>query len=428
MGAGDDTFVWNPGDGSDTIEGQSGVDTMLFNGANIAEHIDLSANGGRLRFTRDVASITMDTDDVETVDFNALGGADTIDVDDLTGTDVKNVNADLAASGGGGDGAADHVIVDGTNGNDAIVVTGDSGAATVTGLPAAVSLTGAEPANDTLTINALAGADTVDASGLAATSVKLETNGGDDADTLTGSAGDDLVNGGRAADTAFMGGGDDTFVWNPGDGSDVVEGQAGSDTMLFNGANIAESIDLSANGSRLRFTRDIASITMDTNGVENVDVNALGGADKVNVGDLAGTNVSQVNVDLAATIGGDAGDGQPDAVVVNGSSGDDAIAISGGAGSATTSGLAAVVAISHAEPANDTLTVKALAGDDVALATELAASSLALTLDGGTGDDILVGSAGNDALFGREGDDILVGGPGQDVLDGGPGDNVLIQD
>ena len=40
-GAGDDTFVWNPGDGSDTVEGQGGLDTMQFNGANIDEKIDL---------------------------------------------------------------------------------------------------------------------------------------------------------------------------------------------------------------------------------------------------------------------------------------------------------------------------------------------------------------------------------------------------
>ena len=25
LGAGDDTFVWNPGDGSDTVEGQGGA-------------------------------------------------------------------------------------------------------------------------------------------------------------------------------------------------------------------------------------------------------------------------------------------------------------------------------------------------------------------------------------------------------------------
>ena len=88
MGAGDDTFVWNPGDGSDIVEGQDGNDTMQFNGANIDENIDLSANGSRLRLTRDVGNVTMDVNGVEKVNFNALGGADTITVNDLSGTDV----------------------------------------------------------------------------------------------------------------------------------------------------------------------------------------------------------------------------------------------------------------------------------------------------------------------------------------------------
>ena len=33
LGDGDDTFVWDPGDGSDSVEGQSGFDTHIFNGA-----------------------------------------------------------------------------------------------------------------------------------------------------------------------------------------------------------------------------------------------------------------------------------------------------------------------------------------------------------------------------------------------------------
>ena len=96
MGAGDDTFVWNPGDDNDTLEGQAGFDTMLFNGANVAENIDISANGGRVLFFRNIANVTMDLNDVEAIDFNALGGADTIVVNDLTGTDVTEVNLNLA--------------------------------------------------------------------------------------------------------------------------------------------------------------------------------------------------------------------------------------------------------------------------------------------------------------------------------------------
>src|SRR5205814_9117049 len=47
LGAGDDTFVWDPGDGSDTIEGEAGRDTMRFNGAGAAEKIDLSRSEER---------------------------------------------------------------------------------------------------------------------------------------------------------------------------------------------------------------------------------------------------------------------------------------------------------------------------------------------------------------------------------------------
>src|SRR5437773_12208854 len=119
---------------------------------------------------------------------------------------------------------------------------------------------------------------------------------------------------------------------SPGDGSDTVEGQAGADTLRFNGANVAEHVDVSANGNRLRFFRDIANITMDTAGVERVDFNALGGADVVTVNDLTGTDVNAVNVDLASTLGGATGDGQTDRVVVNATNGDDAINANGDAG------------------------------------------------------------------------------------------------
>ena len=178
MGAGDDTFVWDPGDGSDTIEGGDGADTMIFNGANGAEKVELSANGNRLKFTRDLAGITMDTAGVENVDFNALGGADLVTVHDLTGTDVTDVVVDLAGTLGGatGDAAADDVVVEGTNGDDAIKVSGDSTAVKVRGLAAGTTILNAEAA-DRLDINTQAGTDTVQSAGLAAGSIHLFVNG-----------------------------------------------------------------------------------------------------------------------------------------------------------------------------------------------------------------------------------------------------------
>ena len=101
------------------------------------------------------------------------------------------------------------------------------------------------------------------------------------------------------------------------DGSDVVEGQAGNDTMLFNGSAANEVFNLSANSGRALFTRNVGNITMDLNDVERVELRALGGTDDFNIGDLSATDVTEVVVDLAATIGGTA-DGVRDQVTAAG--------------------------------------------------------------------------------------------------------------
>ena len=235
LGAGNDVFQWNPGDGNDTLEGQDGADTMLFFGANVAENIDVAANGGRVVFFRNVANVTMDLDDVESIDFRALGGADNVVVGDLSGTDLTQAGLDLRGPNGGGDEAADTVTVNGTQGADVFGAAGDAGGVNVFGLQAAVNVFFQEQANDRLTLNGLAGDDVVDATSLGADGIQLTKNGGLGIDTFLGSEGDDLINGGDGDDVALMGAGDDTFVWNPGDDSDTLEGQAGFDTMLFNG-------------------------------------------------------------------------------------------------------------------------------------------------------------------------------------------------
>ena len=424
MGAGNDLFQWNPGDGSDTVEGQDGIDKLLFNGANIAENIDISANGGRVRFTRDIATITMDLNGVERIDLRALDGADNIVVGDLTGTGVTQVDLDLRAAGGGGDGAQDTVTVQATQGADAIVVTGNAGGLHVAGLAASTDIVFQE-STDRLVLNALGGDDVVNASGLQAGAMSLTINGGLGVDTLIGSAGGDLINGGDGNDTALMGAGDDTFVWNPGDDNDTVEGQDGFDTLLFNGAVIAENIDISANGTRARFFRDIANVTMDLNGVEEIDFNALGGADKVVVNDLSGTDVQAVRINLG--VPGNVGDGQSDTVELNATNGDDIIVIFSSGTSLVIQGLAQQVVIENFESAFDHLVINGLGGDDVVEASGVV-DPIGITANGGTGDDVLVGGAGNDTLDGGPGEDVLIGGPGIDVLSNGEVQIQLVAD
>ena len=427
LGSGNDRFTWNPGDGSDIVEGQDGVDILQFNGSNADETIDVSANGSRVRLFRDVGNVTMDLNSIEQIKIATLGGEDQVTVNDLTGTGVNKVFVQLGSSTGGGDGQWDTVVVNGSAAAETIRVSTAGAAVVVTGLSATTNVNGIDPGGvDALTINGLGGDDNINASQLRAGQVKLTINGGDGDDLITGSAGDDQVLGGRGSDTALLGGGNDTFVWNPGDGSDIVDGQTGADTLLFNGANVNENIDISANGSRARFFRDVGNVTMDLNRMETIDFNALGGADTINVNDLTGTGVKNVNIDLASPTGSGAGDGQADTININATSGADVITVTNIGGVITVSGLAAKVTISGAEAANDRLVINGLGGDDVIDASGL--SGILLTANGGDGNDVLIGSSGNDILTGGAGNDVLIGGPGADILDGGTGDNTLIPD
>jgi Ca2+-binding RTX toxin-like protein len=238
---------------------------------------------------------------------------------------------------------------------------------TVSGFPAPIDVAGAL----SLSVNGLGGPDTITASGsLAALGIPLRFDGGDGDDTITGSngndtiiagAGNDVIVGGQGNDVIQLGSGTDICLWSPGDSSDTITGQGGNNTLTFTGANVAENIALTANGSRLLLTRDVAAITLDVGGVQTINVNALGGADKVTINDLAGTGITQVNVDLG---NGGTGDGAADIVTVNGTTSPDAIAITANAGLAVVSGLAAQVQINHAEAANDQLIVNGLGGTD----------------------------------------------------------------
>jgi serralysin len=77
---------------------------------------------------------------------------------------------------------------------------------------------------------------------------------------------------------------------------------------------------------------------------------------------------------------------------------------------------------------NDTLdggngndAILGLAGDDI-----LGGANGDDVLDGGGGNDMLTGGNGDDLLFGSVGDDTLTGGNGEDTLDGGAGDDEMV--
>lgn len=399
--------VLTGGSAADQLFGESGNDTLLGKGGN-----DLLFGGNE--------NDTLTGGDADDQVFGQ-GGNDRMIWNPGDDTDLNE-----------GAGGTDTVEVNGGNGTEQFTVTANGTRVRFDRLnpaPFAIDI----GTSENLALNANGGDDSFAATGNLAALIKITVDGGSGNDTLLGSNGidtllggdgNDVVDGQQGNDVALLGAGDDTFQWEPGDGSDVVEGQDGADTLAFNGANIAENIDVSANGGRVRLFRNVAAITMDTDDVETFAVVALGGADRLTVDDLSGTDLTLVNANLAANGGGD--DGATDEVVVNATQGDDVVSVNGQARDATAVGLPARVALTGSGPGVDRLTVNARNGDDVVDATAVAAGATLLSLNGGDGDDVLVGGSGNDTISGGVGDDVLVGGGGTDVLDGGAGDNVVI--
>jgi Ca2+-binding RTX toxin-like protein len=404
---GSENDVLTGGSGGDQLFGETGNDTLLGKGG-----FDFLFGGN---------------------DNDTLTGGDADDqVFGQSGTDrmVWNPGDDTDLNEGGA--GVDTVEVNGGNGLEQFTTTANGTRVRFDRLnpaPFAIDI----GTSENLVLNANGGDDSFSATGNLVALIAITVDGGTGNDNLLGSNGVDLLLGGdgndfvdgqQGNDVGLLGAGDDTFQWDPGDGSDVIEGQDGRDSMVFNGSAANENMEASANGGRVRFTRNVANIVMDLNDVEVIDANMLGGADNLVVNDLSGTDVTDVLADLAV-IGGD--DLQPDNVITNATNGDDVVTVAGVGPNAAVSGLAARVSVSGAIAGSDRLTVNALASDDVVDATGLAANSALLTASGGDGDDVLLGGDGNDTLLGGAGDDVIIGGPGTDTIDGAPGDDVVIQ-
>jgi len=154
-GNGNDTFIWNPGDGNDVFDGGRGFDTLDFKGAAKSETITISGNGsGGATFLR--TGGTIDLTSVERIQFEATNQgqfADNITINDLTGTDVKQVAIDLGGGAtGGGDGQVDKVFINATHGQ-AITVADNNGQVTVSGLTNTLTISNFEANLDQLFIN-----------------------------------------------------------------------------------------------------------------------------------------------------------------------------------------------------------------------------------------------------------------------------------
>ncbi|MHA6913268.1 calcium-binding protein [Ralstonia pseudosolanacearum] len=409
-----DTYLFNVGDGQDTISDYGGSaaigyttagdDTLKFGAGIDPGAVTLARSGNDLVFkvnatdqvtvkdwyvsSRQYIEKVQFSDSVNTAwDITKLKGmtsaaySGTVNAETINGWD----GIDNIAGLGGNDtinAYAGNDVLDGGDGNDSILA-GDGNDQVLGGL-------GLD------TIDGGNGDDTID--------------GGDDNDTITDTVGTNTLRGGAGNDTitgrgTFQGGtgndslvssdfySGDTYLFNVGDGQDTISDYGGSaamgyttagdDTLKFGAGIDPGAVTLARSGNDLVFKVNAT----DQVTVKDWYVSSRQYIEKVQFSDSVNTawDITKLKGMTSAAYSGTV-----NAETINGWDGIDNIAGLGG---------------------NDT--INAYAGNDV--------------LDGGDGNDSILAGDGNDQVFGGLGLDTIDGGNGDDVIDGG-GDNDTITD
>ena len=150
-----------------------------------------------------MANVALDVDSIENVLYHALGGADTVVINDLLGTGVKSLTIDLTGviNSGVADGELDQITLFGTSGKDVMSISSKGGAIAVEGLSFDLRIRQADT-SDRLLLSGLGGADKLSAEGAQANKIILVMDGGAGNDQLTGGAAADIFRFTTALDAA----------------------------------------------------------------------------------------------------------------------------------------------------------------------------------------------------------------------------------
>jgi Ca2+-binding RTX toxin-like protein len=256
---------------------------------------------------------------------------------------------------------------------------------------------------------------------------------------INGTAGDDILNGGSAADQIFGFAGND--ILNGNGGNDQLDGGTGADTMSGGTGNDIYFVDdigdivnesagqgtdqvrttlaayaLGAEVEKLRFM-GVGSFTGTGNALNN---EILGGAsaDTLTGGDGYDYLVGLGGDDsLYGGADGDTLDGGTGADYLEGNGGDDVYLVDN-VGDSVVEAASEGIDTVYSSLASYTLGANV---EDL----YFNGASGAFTGTGNTLDNEIVGGSGNDILSGLDGNDELVGGTGGDTLDGGNGNDLL---
>lgn len=369
----------------------------------------------------------------------------------------------------------DTAVLTGDASNDNIIISVDNGIlkhnlGTATGFADATDFdsTAAGPqtltAAATLTIDGGAGDDNI--------------VGGPAADHLIGGDGSDRITGFTGPDDVDGGAGNDAMIWNNGDGNDTNDGDAGADETIINGRNTTDDMTVqNLAGGRVLFDRVAPgpfNVNMDT--VERLTINSAAGDDKLvtnadvtlpitvdagsgndDITTGAGADLVQGGEGVDTLNGGPGGDrilGNPGNDVMNGNAGDDTLVWNNGDGTDVMEGQDGLDRIEdNLGAADDNSQIKVVGGkvfydrlnapfaltvgssevfelntfggNDLLNVAPGVGALIAVTADGGEGNDVFNGNDESDTFFGGLGNDILNPGAGADAIDGQGGDDIL---
>src|SRR4051812_13606934 len=331
---------------------------------------------------------------------------------------------------------------------------------TVTTLPA--------DAGVKVVVDALGGNDTVNLSAATLEGAAIEGGEGDDVivgspavDTIHDGPGSDRLTGFRGDETIEGQDGNDVMIWNNGDGKDVDEGGDGVDETLITTGAAADQMKVSPlAGGRTFLERSNTPFTVDMGTVEKLSLTSFSGDDTLET--LPGVTLP-MTIDAGPGPGADTitpgagtdrliGDRGDD--TLNAGAGDDRLVWNNGDGTDEMNGddgldriednLGAADDVSKVKvvggkvrydrvnapfgldiASSEVLELNTFGGDDTLDVAPGVGSLIAITADGGSGDDRLNGGDEADTFLGGLGNDTLEPGAGADTVDGEAGDDTL---
>ena len=386
-----------------------------------------------------LAMITLDGgdgDDMISGDAIMLGGAGNDTFLLLAGTNTID----------GGTGF-NQIVINGTAGNDQMSV--DQTATSVnTNVNGMVSLNTVSKVQ-LVAISGLAGNDQILVGGAGVASTSIDAGDGNDlvdaflmttAVSISGGEGDDRIFGGSGNDDIstgnglnfaagglgndnIMGGRDtDVFAWLPGDGFDYISGGgAGLDYINATGdAGTTNDFAVSRyyTGFRFNYNSDANQGYVAEDIKEAYFRSGAGSTASGSVQDMNGVSVSRIQFEFsnAATA----------TATVDGSMAANNYIVGVSPYVPTLIDIAGLTYqlrfTGTATPANNSITLKGLGGDDIMKATPAAEAVALITLDGGDGNDTLNADA---ILLGGAGNDTFIVPYGINTIDGGTGFNTI---